>query len=104
MRQFRWDERIGRAEKLAFQYPATSQLLQFYGKLAAFQKQIAQNLNGASGGDIRAVLKFLPALTTFIAGVNSEVLKRTLAVLGSDRERWTELLLEYWQKEDNRSS
>lgn len=104
MKQFSWDEKIARAEKLAFQYPATSQLLQFYGRLAAFQKRIAHNLNGGSGGDIRAVLKFLPELSTFVAGINSEALKRALAELGSDRERWTELLLEYWQKEDDSSS
>ena len=104
MKQFTWDEKIVRAEKLASQYPATSQLLQLYKKLAIFQKQISQNLNGASEGDIRSVLKFVPELNRFVAEIDSEALKQALAELDSDRERWTELLLEYWQKQDSSSS
>ena len=104
MKQFTWDEKIARAEGLAEQYPATSQLLRLYGKLAAFQKHISQNLNGSPGSDIRSVLKFVPELDRFVASINSESLNKTLAQIGSDRERWTELLLEYWQKEDNNSS
>lgn len=104
MKQFSWDEKIARAEKLAQQYPATSQLLRFYAKLATFQKDINQKLNGSSGGDIRAVLKFVPELNRFAASINSEALTLALAELGSDQERWTELLLEYWQKENNNGS
>lgn len=104
MKQFTWDEKIVRAQKLARQYPATSQLLQLYKTLAIFQKHISQKLNGSSGSDIRAVLKFVPELNRFIAGINSEVLSKTLAQIGSDQGHWTELLLEYWQKEGNGSS
>src|SRR5690242_14430993 len=104
MRQFTWGEKIARAEKLAQQYPATSQLLQLYEKLAAFQKRISQNLNGSSGSDIRAVLKFIPELNRFVAAINSDSLTRALAQLGSDQERWTELLLQYWQKQDSNGS
>ncbi|HEX7959137.1 MAG TPA: formate dehydrogenase accessory protein FdhE [Terriglobales bacterium] len=104
MRQFSWDEKILRAEKLAQQYPATSQFLQFYGRLAAFQKYISQNLNGSSDSDIRAVLKFIPELNKFVAGLNSDSLNRALTQLGSDQERWTELLLQYWQKQDSNGS
>ena len=104
MKQFTWDEKIARAEKLAQQYPATTQLLQLYGKLAAFQKHISQNLNGASGSNIRAVLKFVPELNRFVAGINSDSLNRALTQLGSDQERWTELLLQYWQRQDSNGS
>jgi FdhE protein len=104
MRQFTWDEKIARAEKLAQQYPATSQFLEFYAKLAAFQKHISQELNGLSGSDIRAVIKFVPELNRFVTGINSAPLNRALEQLGSDQERWTELLLEYWQKQDSNGS
>ena len=98
MRQFTWDEKITRAEKLAQRYPATSQLLQLYAKLAAFQKHVSQNLTGASGSDIRVLVKFLPELSKFVAGTNSQPRQAALMQLGSDQERWTELLLEHWQK------
>jgi FdhE protein len=101
MRQFTWDEKIARAEKLARQYPTTSQLLQLYAKLAAFQKHVSQKLNGASGNDVRTLLKFLSELGSFVATTNSESLKRALRQLGTDQNRWTELLLEYWQKQDS---
>jgi len=104
MKRFTWDEKIVRAEKLASQYPATTQLLQLYKKLATFQKHISENLNGASGSDIRSALKFVPELNRFVEEIDSEALKRALAGLDSDRERWTELLLEYWQKQDSGSS
>jgi FdhE protein len=99
MRQFTWDEKIARAEKLAKQYPATSQLLHLYGRLATFQKHVDQNLNGTSGNDIRALLKFVPDLTRFVGATKSELLRTTLSELESNQERWTELLLEYWQKQ-----
>ena len=104
MRQFTWDEKIARAEKLARQHPSTSQLLNLYAELAAFQKRISQNMNGASGDDIRALVKFVPELNQFVATSNSEFLKTALAKLGFDQDRWTELLLEYWQKQDDVSS
>jgi FdhE protein len=104
MRQFTWDEKIARAEKLAKQHPATSQLLQLYAKLAAFQKHVSQNLNGASGSDIRALLKFLPELNKFVVGTNSQALKAALNQLGFNQERWTEVLLEYWQKQTSAGS
>ena len=99
MRQFSWDEKIARAEKLTQQYPSTRQLLVLYAKLAAFQRHVRQNLNGASGSDIRVLLKFLPDLSRFVGNTNSEFLKTALADLGTNQDRWTELLLEYWQKQ-----
>ena len=100
MRQFTWDEKIARAEKLAHQYPSTSQLLNLYAKMAVFQKHISQKVNGESGKDIRVLVRFVPELNRFVANTNSEFLKTALAKLGSDGDRWTELLLEYWQKQD----
>ncbi len=35
-----WEKRIRRARELAAQYPAAAQVLDFYGEIAAFQKQI----------------------------------------------------------------
>jgi FdhE protein len=99
MRQFTWDEKIARAEKLAKQYASTSQLLNLYVKLARFQKHVSQSLNGSSGNDIRALLKFVPELNRFVANTNSAFLKAALAELGTNQDRWTELLLEYWQKQ-----
>ena len=100
MRQFTWEERIARAEKLAKQYPATSQLLNLYGRLATFQKQVSRNLNSTSDHDIHVLLKFIPDLTSFVGATNSELLNTTLSKLRSNPERWTDLLLEYWQKQD----
>src|SRR5215510_2722826 len=99
MRQFTWDEKIARAEKLAKQYASTSQLLNLYVKLARFQKHVSQTLNGSPGNDIRALLEFVPELDRFVANTNSAFLKAALAELGTNQDRWTELLLEYWQKQ-----
>ena len=105
MTQFTWEEKIARSKKLAHQYRGTSQLLNLYAELVSFQKHVGENLNGASSGEIQAVLKFLPELNRFVATSNSRPLRTTLAQLGSDQERWTELLLEHWQKKGaNRST
>ena len=45
------------------------------------------------------LLKFLPDLSRFVGNTNSEFLKTALADLGTNQDRWTELLLEYWQKQ-----
>jgi len=37
---FSWDQRIHRAEELAREIPATSELLTFYGEIARFQKRV----------------------------------------------------------------
>lgn len=104
MKTYTWDERIARAEKLSKERPETRQLLDVYLRTARLQKKISQSFSGDQHTDIRAVLKFLPDLKTLVEELNSGPLREAFDEMGSDAERWSELLMEYWEQHESPGS
>jgi FdhE protein len=94
---FSFDQRIERARKLSQAESPAQPLLRVYEKAAGLQRSIAESLNGAEHSDVRNLLKFLPQLKTFVASVKSAPLERAIAGLRDDHDRWSELLLRYWE-------
>jgi FdhE protein len=106
-----WDERLKRAERLAETYPFAAEILRFYRKLTAFQKDLYGYLLAAcgsqvterAGGSLRGELDLvvlLPKFPTFLALVEHagpEGLARLARELaGRDANAWMELLVSYW--------
>jgi FdhE protein len=61
-----YDRRIARAQQLAAQFPQSSNVLDFYRRIAALQKTIFEGLAARADTDVRTVLRHLPALTDLI--------------------------------------
>jgi FdhE protein len=61
-----YDRRIARAQELAAQFPQSSNVLDFYRRIALFQKSVFEGLAARSDTDVRTVLRHLPALTDLI--------------------------------------
>lgn len=94
-----WDQKIARAQKLAKREFPAQELLNLYIKVANFQKQISASLDGADHADIRCLLQFLPPMKMLLSALGSEELQAAAAGLGEDSERWSDLLLKYWEQD-----
>lgn len=96
---YTWDQKIARAEKLARNDSPARDLLNIYAKVARFQKQVSQSLNGAEHVDVRSLVKFLPQLRALVKDLESAPLQKITADLAKEQERWSELLLKYWEQD-----
>lgn len=96
---FSWDQKIARAQKLAKRESPAQELLSLYIKVANFQKQISDSLGSTEHPDIRCLLQFLPQLRALAGGLGSAELQTAAGELGEDSERWSELLLRYWEQD-----
>jgi FdhE protein len=111
MRRPNWDERLKRTEDLAESYPFAREILAFYRKLTAFQKDSYDYLLAACGsetikrppGSLREELDLivlLPKFPVFLALVEQAApqglarLARELAA--RDSNAWMDLLAGYW--------
>ena len=61
-----YDRRIARAQELAVQFPPSSNVLDFYRRIALLQKSIFEGLAARADTDVRTVLRHLPALTDLV--------------------------------------
>lgn len=95
---YTWDQKIARAQKLAKKDSPAQPLLNLYIKVAVFQKQVSQKLNGADHLEIGSLLQFLPQLRLLVRDLGSAPLAKTTDELGDEQDRWTELLLRYWEQ------
>ncbi|HEV3279087.1 MAG TPA: formate dehydrogenase accessory protein FdhE [Terriglobia bacterium] len=113
----KWDQRIERARELAGQYPFAAEILTFYSKLAAFQRDFCSRLQstlgpaaGAQYGQISPELnpRELESLVTqvrpFLAFLQRE---GTSALAGfaagfqkGDPRDWAQLLKRFWRREE----
>ena len=98
-----FDEKIARAQKLSHEIPQAREVLDFYSKIAVFQRDISLQFNGAEHSDIRSMLRFLPQLRALVAQMGSVPLQQALSKLGDNQETWTELLLENWEPQGVRT-
>src|SRR5690242_3586544 len=104
MLMFTWDQKIARAQKLSTGDSSAKDVLAIYIKVAGFQKQISQGLNGAEHFDVRSLLRFLPQLHTLVKQLNSAPLEKAAAELGEQQNPWSELLLQHWEQDSEMSS
>jgi len=61
-----YDRRIARARELTAQFSQSSNVLDFYQRIALLQKSIFEGLTARPDTDVRTVLRHLPALTDLI--------------------------------------
>jgi FdhE protein len=61
-----YDRRVARAQELAAQFPQSSNVLDFYRRIALLQKSVFEALSARPDTDVRTVLRHLPALTDLI--------------------------------------
>jgi FdhE protein len=97
--QYTWDQKIARAQKLARKDSPAQQLLTLYLKVAVFQKQVSQGLNGGDHLEISSLLQFLPQLRLLVRDLGSAPLAKTTDELGDEQGRWSELLLRHWEQD-----
>jgi FdhE protein len=95
---YSWDRRIARAGELSQNYPAASELLNFYQQLARFQKNVFERLAAAREHDVPALLPFFPELIALARKAGSPPLARAAAALEMDsKEERLSLLDSVWQ-------
>jgi len=99
-----WDQKISRAQTLSKNDSPVREVLSVFIKVANFQKNISQRLNGNGHPDIRSLLRFLPELKTLVKDLGSAPLQAAMAALADNEERWSNLLLQYWEQDSEISS
>ena len=97
---YSWDRRIARANELAKEHFAVSELLGFYQSLARFQKNVYQSVASAGDHDVKMLVPHFPALIAMVKEVGSPSLKEAATALdqASTQER-QDLLTAFWQHE-----
>jgi len=99
-----WDQKISRAQALSKNESPVREVLGVFIKVANFQKNINQQLNGNEHPDVGSLLPFLPELKTLVKDLGSVPLQAAMASLSDDSERWSTLLLQYWEQDSEISS
>lgn len=61
-----YDHRIARAQELIPQFPPSANVLDFYRRIAQFQKAVFEGLASRVEADVRGVLRHLPALIDIV--------------------------------------
>ena len=95
------DDRIARAVELRTTYRAARDLLAFYRELALYQKPVYEELRSSEQTDVRALVKYFPALLELVRRTGPE----RLAKFGSEhlqaRRAQEELLIKSWDHRDS---
>jgi len=95
-----WDLRIARASELAKKNPAVAELLDFYQRLARFQKSVYEAVAASADHGINILPPHFPGLLSLIREAGSPALKESAQALeqASDEEK-LDLLTAFWQHE-----
>jgi len=95
-----WDLRIARAGELAKKNSAVSELLEFYQRLARFQKSVYQAVESSADHDIGILPRHFPALLALISDAGSPALRESARALEqASAEERLDLLAAFWQHE-----
>jgi FdhE protein len=98
----KWDRRIERADELAAAHPFAAEALRFYARIASFQKSLYAGLEPGSGSlraglELSALLPRFPPYLSLIAEIAPPPLARSASELSTERNRWGEVLAEFWR-------
>jgi FdhE protein len=100
MAEYSWDLRIARASELAKKNAAVSELLNFYQRLARFQKSVYEAVAASADHDISILSRHFPALLELISEGGSPALKESAHALEqASAEERLDLLTAFWQHE-----
>jgi FdhE protein len=112
MKQSKWDQRMRRADELAAAHPFAAEVLQFYKRVAGFQKGLYSHLHGACGNgsgrrvsglfhqdlDLYSMLPKFPEFLLLIATVAPQPIAQSAGDLRAQTPRqWQDLLITYWR-------
>jgi len=115
MRKPTWDDRLKRAERLTQAYPFAAEILGFYRKLTAFQKELYAYLLAAcadrsvqrASASLREELDLvvlLPRFSTFLSLVEHAgppgLARLAREELALNSNAWMELLVGYWSSDN----
>jgi FdhE protein len=95
-----WDLRIARASELAKKNPAVAELLDFYQRLARFQKSVYEAVASSPDHGISILPPHFPGLLSLIREAGSPALKESAQALEqASEEEKLDLLTAFWQHE-----
>jgi FdhE protein len=107
MKRSKWDQRIQRADELAAAYPFAAEVLQFYKRVAGFQKGLYAYLEGACGNgsglfhedlNLHLLLPKFPEFLCFAATIAPHPIAQSARHLSPQRAgQWQDLLTSYWR-------
>jgi formate dehydrogenase maturation protein FdhE len=113
-----WDERLYRANELARTYPSAAEAMQFYERIAGFQKALYRDMELACGdaeearspGTLRDELDLfllLPKFPHFLAFVETSspaaLARSATELIAQGAQRWQTLLQACWRGADQQS-
>jgi FdhE protein len=98
----KWDQRIRRASELAASQSFAAEALRFYERIAGFQKSLYAGLEPGSGSlrgglELSILLPRFAPFLSLIEDVAPPPLAQSAAELSSGRDRWGEVLEDFWQ-------
>jgi FdhE protein len=91
------DHRIARANELTGVYPAAREILTFYRELALFQKSVSEDVHAKSETDVRALVRFFPALLILVGECGPAPLDSFARVNLETPAKQEEVLLACWE-------
>src|SRR5438128_355912 len=91
-----FDERIARAGELAQTCPAARDVLNFYRRLALFQKPVYEDVKSSGETDVRGLLRYFPALIDLVRRAAPDPLVHFAGQHLGSRAAQEELLVKYW--------
>jgi len=93
------DHRITRATELAEVYPGSREILNFYRELAVFQKSVSEDLQARRETDVRALVRYFPALLEVVSENGPPPLTAFAGVNLETSAKQEEALLACWEGE-----
>jgi FdhE protein len=94
------DDRIARADELAGIYPAAGELLDFYRKLAEFQKRVSEDVAARGETDVRGLVVHFPAFINLLAKEVPQALADSRRAMHATAAQ-ERLLIEQWEGPQN---
>lgn len=98
---YSYDQRIARAEEIAGEHPAAREVLDFYAKLARFQKRIFEDVSARGETDVESLAAWFPQLRDLVSWIGpKELLEAGTRAAPRIREQlaqfWSGQMVEEW--------
>jgi FdhE protein len=97
---FSWDQRIGRAERLAKEYPVSAEMLHFYAEVARFQKNTYERLKTEDGLQPASVRADFPSFLRLIQRIGPPAISEQARKMADNGASFDDIL-EAWNSSDH---